>query len=394
MGARADRHPTVTLHRSTPPPPVSFEATVTMSTPVLPTARPGILEIAPYVGGEAEGSIRLASNEGALGPSPKAMDAYARAAASLHRYPDGGSHALREALARRFGLDAARIVCGSGSDELISLLCRAYAGPGDEVLYSAHGFLMYPISAKTVGATPVAAPETGLRSDVDALLSRVTPRTKILFIANPNNPTGSFLTGEELARLHAGLPPQVLLVIDAAYAEYVTRNDYSAGIELVERFPNVVMTRTFSKIFALGSLRLGWAYCGTEVADVLNRVRGPFNVSGAAQAAGVAALEDTDFLARSREHNEACRERFAERLKTLGLTVHPSIANFLLVSFRGQAPGRDDAEAARLFLKARGILVRQMHAYGLADCLRITIGTDAEMDAVAAAVEAFLAAAS
>ena len=272
-----------------------------------PAPRPGILDIAPYVGGEHAGHIRLASNEGALGPSPRAMEAYQRVAGELHRYPDGGSKDLRNAIAKRFGLDAERIVCGAGSDELISLLIRAYAGPGDEVLYPEHGFLMYPIGAKSVGATPVKAPETNLTTDVDHLLAHVTPRTKLVFVANPNNPTGTYITAEEMARLHAGLPSNVVLVIDAAYAEYMNSNDYSAGQELVDRHPNVVMTRTFSKIFALGSLRLGWAYCPAGIADVLNRVRGPFNVSAAAQAAGVAAVEDAEFLERSRTHNEQWR---------------------------------------------------------------------------------------
>ncbi len=362
-----------------------------MSTLTAPVPRPGIMDIAPYIGGEAAGTIRLASNEGALGPSPKAMEAYARVAGTIHRYPDGGSTELREALAKRFNLDAGRIVCGAGSDELIGLLVRSYAGPGDEVLYSQHGFLMYPIAAKSVGATPVTAPERGLKTDVDAMLARVTPRTKIVFVANPNNPTGSYLTGEELARLHAGLPANTLLVIDSAYAEFATQGDYSSGVELVEKHANVVMTRTFSKIFALGSLRLGWSYSSAVVADVLNRVRGPFNVSGAAQAAGVAALEDVEFLERARAHNETCREWFVGEAKALGLTVHPSIANFVLVSFKDQKPGKNDAEAARLFLKDRGILVRQMNAYGLPDCLRVTIGTEAEMRAVADALKDFLA---
>lgn len=353
--------------------------------------RPGILDIAAYVGGDHQGSIRLASNEGALGPSPRAIEALRRHADAMHRYPDGGSAELRRALGRRFNLDAERIVCGSGSDELLSLLVRAYAGPGDEVLYSQHGFLMYPISAKTVGATPVAAPETNLRTDVDAMLAHVTPRTKVVFVANPNNPTGSYLTAAELARLHAGLPESALLVIDAAYAEYVTQPDYSDGSELAERFPNAVMTRTFSKIFALGSLRLGWAYCPAAVADVLNRLRGPFNVSGAGQAAGVAALEDVEFLDRSRALNEENRKRFAERLRALGLKVHPSVGNFVLVSFADLPEGRNDAEAARLHLKARGILVRQMGSYGLPDCLRITIGLRDQMDAVADALADFIA---
>ncbi|WP_029006973.1 histidinol-phosphate transaminase [Azospirillum halopraeferens] len=355
-----------------------------------PTPRPGILDIAPYVGGEAAGTVRLASNEGALGPSPRAVEAYRRMAGEIHRYPDGGSRALRDAIAARFDLDAARLVCGSGSDELIGLLVRAYAGPGDEVLYSEHGFLMYPIAAKSVGATPVTAPERGLKTDVDAMLARVTPRTRIVFIANPNNPTGSYLSADELGRLHAGLPSGTLLVVDAAYAEYVSRNDYASGRELVDRFDNVVMTRTFSKIFALGSLRLGWAYAPAAVADVLNRVRGPFNVSGAAQAAGVAALEDAEFLERSRVHNETWRSWFADAVTALGLTAHPSIGNFLLVDFKGQSAGKDDAEAARLFLKERGILVRQMQAYGLPSCLRVSIGTEAEMRKVAAALKDFL----
>ncbi|AWK88910.1 histidinol-phosphate transaminase [Azospirillum thermophilum] len=355
-----------------------------------PVPRPGILDIAAYVGGEHHGTIRLASNEGALGPSPRAMEAYAQAAATLHRYPDGASAALREAIARRFGLDAGRIVCGAGSDEIISLLIRAYAGPGDEVLYSQYGFLMYPIGARSVGATPVTAPETDLTADVESLLSRVTPRTKLVFLANPNNPTGTYLPTSEIERLHAGLPPHVLLVIDAAYAEYMNRNDYTAGAELVERFPNVVMTRTFSKIFALGSLRIGWAYCPAAVADVLNRVRGPFNVSTAAHVAGIAAVEDTEFLERSRQHNEQWREWFTRQVRGLGLTVHPSVTNFVLVDFQGQKPGKDDAEAARQFLKGRSILVRQMPSYGLPSCLRVTIGTEAEMRAVVDALKAFL----
>jgi histidinol-phosphate aminotransferase len=275
---------------------------------------------------------------------------------------------------------------------LIGLLVRAYAGPGDEVLYSQYGFLMYPIAAKSVGATPVVAPEKGLTADVDALLARVTPRTKLVFLANPNNPTGTYLPTGEVARLHAGLPPNVVLVIDAAYAEYTAHNDYSDGTELVERHSNVVVTRTFSKIFALSSLRLGWVYCPAGIADVLNRIRGPFNVSAAAQAAGVAALEDIAFLDRSRAHNDRWRGWFADEVSKLGLTVHPSVTNFVLVDFKDQMPGKNDAEAARLFLKERGILVRQMPSYGLPSCLRVTIGTEAEMHAVVQALGDFLAA--
>src|ERR1700736_186217 len=300
-----------------------------------PTPRPGILDISPYVGGEAkivgvDRPIRLASNDGASGPSAKAVAAYRALAGKIHRYPDGNAEELRQALGRRHGLDPARIVCGAGSDELINLLLRSYAGPGDEVLYSRHGFLMYSIGAQTVGATPVAAPERALTTDVDALLERVTERTRIVFIANPNNPTGTYLGAAEMARLHDGLPPSVVLAIDAAYAEFVNRNDYEAGVALVDRADNVVMLRTFSKIYALGGLRLGWAYCPPAIADVLNRMRGPFNVAAPALAAGVAAVEDVAAIERARAHNERWLGWFSERLAALGIPLTPSVGDFLL----------------------------------------------------------------
>jgi histidinol-phosphate aminotransferase len=360
----------------------------------LPTPRSGILDIAPYIGGEAkipgiERPIRLASNESAFGPSLRAMEAYRAAAADIHRYPDGGSHDLRAALARHHGLDATRIVCGAGSDELLGLLVKAYAGPGDEVLYSRHGFLMYPIAALAAGAIPVQAPERELTFDVDAVLARVTPRTRLVFIANPNNPTGTYIPREEMRRLQAGLPSSVLLVIDAAYSEYVMRNDYEPGIELVEESSNVVMARTFSKIYALGGLRLGWSYSSAAVADVLNRVRNPFNVNSAAQAAGVAALEDIASTERARVHNDIWRPWFERELRDLGLEVTPGVANFVLV--RCPPPPRD-SDAAFAFLQARGIITRKVAGYGLPGHLRITIGLEEEMRAVAAAFGEFLAA--
>jgi histidinol-phosphate aminotransferase len=358
-----------------------------------PTPRPGILDIAPYVGGEAtiagiERPIRLASNESALGPSPKAIAAYRALAGEIHRYPEGSSEVLREAIGRRHGLDPARIVCGAGSDELIALLLRCYAGPGDEVLYSRHGFLMYPIGALSVGATPVAAPERELTADVDSLLAHVTPRTRLVFIANPNNPTGTYLSAGELARLHAGLPSSVVLAIDAAYAEFVNRNDYQAGAALVDHADNVVMLRTFSKIYALAGLRLGWGYFPPAIADVLNRVRGPFNVSTPALAAGVAAVGDTDAFARARAHNDRWQPWFSDRLAALGLPLTPSVGNFVLPRFPDE-PGRD-AQAAFAFLQSRGILTRQMGGYGLPQYLRITIGTGQEMEKVAAALGEFM----
>ncbi len=365
-----------------------------MTTLIAPVPRPGILGIAPYVGGESKAAgverpIRLASNESALGPSPKAIAAYRALADEIHRYPDGGAAQLRAALGRHHGLDPERIVCGAGSDELIGLILRAYAGPGDEMLYSRHGFLMYPIGAQSVGATPVAVPERELTADVEGFLARVTEKTRIVFIANPNNPTGTYLSADELARLHAGLPPHVVLAIDAAYAEFVSRNDYEPGIGLVNRADNVVMLRTFSKVYALAGLRLGWAYCPPQVADVLNRIRGPFNASAPALAAGLAAIEDVGALARARAHNERWLPWLSERLAALGLELTPSVGNFVLPRFPDDP--RHNADAALAFLQSRGILVRQMGGYGLPAHLRITIGTGEEMEIVAAALAEFMA---
>ncbi len=358
------------------------------------TPRPGIMEIAPYVGGEAaipgkNRVIRLASNENPLGPSPLAAAAYVRLEKELHRYPDGSARVLREAIARTEDLDPARIVCGAGSDELIALLVRGYAGPGDQVLHSEHGFLMYSIAARTAGADPIAAAERDLTADVDALLERVSEKTRLLFLANPNNPTGSYLTEAELRALRDGLPEAALLVVDAAYAEYATQDDYCSAMDLVAEFDNLVVTRTFSKIHGLAALRLGWAYCPPAVAEVLNRLRGPFNVSQAAQAAGVAAVGDRQHVKRSRAHNARWLAWTIERLSVVGFDPRPSAGNFLLVRF-AEEPGRS-AEAARAHLKKHGILVRAMGGYGLPDCLRITIGTESETRAMVQALEDFAA---
>ncbi|HEV2188021.1 MAG TPA: histidinol-phosphate transaminase [Stellaceae bacterium] len=365
-----------------------------MAEPTSPVPGPGILDIAPYVGGDAkldgvERPIRLASNESALGPSPKAVAAYRALAGEIHRYPDGSSDELRRALGARYNLDPAQIVCGAGSDELIGLLLRAYAGPDTEVLYSRHGFLMYPIGAMAVGATPVAVPEHDLTADVDAILARVTKKTRIVFIANPNNPTGTYLSANDMARLHAGLPGNVLLVVDAAYAEFVNRNDYEPGTKLVDNADNVVMLRTFSKIFALAGLRLGWGYFPPGIADVINRVRGPFNVSAAALAAGVAALEDTEALAKARAHNDRWQPWLNEKLAALGLHPTPSVGNFVLPCFPDD--GRHHADAAFRFLQGKGILTRKMGGYGLPDRIRITVGTGEENEKVAAALAEFMA---
>lgn len=354
------------------------------------TPRPGILDIEPYVGGESaipgvERIIKLASNESALGPSPAAVAALRAAAGDIHRYPDGGCVALRRALGELHRLDAARIVCGAGSDELLGLLCRAYAGPGDEVIHTRHGFLMYPIAATAAGATPRSVAETRLTADVGAILEGVNANTRIVFLANPNNPTGTYIPAGELARLRAGLRDDILLVIDAAYAEYIDRCDYTSGFELVDAGANVVVTRTFSKIYGLGGLRLGWAYCPPAIADVLNRSRNPFNVSTPAQTAGVAALADQDFVARSQTHNARWRLWLSGQLRDLSLDVADSFANFVLARFSEPKA----ADAADAFLKSRGIIVRRMASYLLPEALRITIGRDDELAAVVDALKAF-----
>ncbi len=347
--------------------------------PIIPKS--GILDIKPYeigiskIAGMAE-VCKLSSNESSLGASPRAVAAYQAAAAKLHRYPDGAATDLRLAIAAHYGLAADRIICGNGSDELLHLLCQAYLGPGDEMVYSAHGFSIYPIATLAAGARPVAAPERNHTAQADALLACVTPATRIVFLANPNNPTGTYVTAAEVRRLRAGLRGDILLVLDAAYAEFVRRNDYEAGIEMVSTHDNVVMTRTFSKIYGLAALRLGWAYCPAHVIDVLNRVRGPFNVSLPAQEAGIAALQDTAFTESVAAHTEKWRGWLAEELQKIGLFSDPGVANFLLITFPVDAG--HTAAAADAYLNRNGLIVRRMEGYGLPQCLRLTVGTERE----------------
>jgi histidinol-phosphate aminotransferase len=354
--------------------------------------RPGIMKIAPYVPGKdsvdgKEPIAKLSSNESALGPSPKTMAAYAKGAKELHRYPDGGSEKLRAAIGRHYGLDPARIVCGAGSDELLNLLVRCYCGPGDELLYSQFGFLMYPINAQGAGATPVAAPEKDYRADVDALLAKVSDKTRAVILANPNNPTGSYLTRDDLSRLHAGLPKNVLLVIDAAYAEYVSRNDYESGIELVDKADNIVMTRTFSKIYGMGGMRLGWMYGPPAIVDAINRLRQPFNVNLPAQLAGIAALEDVAHTDASRTNNDIWLPWLAAELAKLGLEPLPSVANFITVGFGS----KERAQAANDWMMKDGLIPRMVAAYGMPEFLRITIGTETEVKLVQASLARFVA---
>jgi histidinol-phosphate aminotransferase len=356
--------------------------------------KPGILEIAPYVGGRASvpgavAPIKLSSNEGALGPSPKALEAYAAAAQNLSLYPEGSAEILRQAVAGAYGLDPERLVCGNGSDELLTLLANAYLRPGDEVLYSAHAFLVYRIATLANSAVPVSVPETERRVDVDAMLAHVTPRTRLVYLANPNNPTGTYLTAGEVARLHAGLSPETLLVLDAAYSEFVRRNDYDAGIALAQKSSNVVMTRTFSKVYGLAGLRIGWAFCPPAVVDVLSRIRMPFNVSIPAQCAGVAALSDRDHLERAVAHNEHWRAWLTDQIRAAGLLVDDSVCNFLLIRF--PATKGKTAAAADRFLCERGLILRGVAAYGLPDCLRLTVGPAEANRKVAAALAEFMA---
>jgi histidinol-phosphate aminotransferase len=356
--------------------------------------KPGVLDIAPYIGGRAHAPgvpppiYKLSSNESALGPSPKAIEAYEEASRALEMYPEGSAKILREAIGEVHGLNPEHIVCGNGSDELLTLLAHAYLHPGDEVLFTEHGFLVYRIAALANSATPVVVPEKNLRADVDAMLAHVTLKTKMVYIANPNNPTGSYLSGEELRRLHAGLPPTALLVIDAAYAEYVRRNDYDSGIEMVSQFHNVVMTRTFSKIYGLAGLRVGWVSCPAHVADVLNRIRGPFNVNIPAQRAAAAALLDRKHVEEAVAHNDKWKSWLTEHIRKTGLRVDDSVGNFILIHFPAKPP--HTAKEADEFLVSRGLILRGVGNYGLPNCLRLTIAAEEPNRKVAAALADFM----
>jgi histidinol-phosphate aminotransferase len=357
----------------------------------LPSPRPEILTIHPYVGGEStlpgvNRTIKLSSNEGTFGVPPGAQAAIRAAAADVFRYPDGGADALREAIGQRWGLDPARIVCGAGSDDLLYQFCLTYGGPGREIVMSEHGFAIFFIAGTYAGSRVVKAPETNLAVDVDAMLAAVGPATRVVFVANPNNPTGSMLPASELARLRAGLREDILLVIDAAYAEYASRPDYDPGIALVDAAPNTVMTRTFSKVFGLGGMRIGWCYAPPAVVDTLNRVRSPFNVSVAAQAAAIAALREPGWVEKVVAHNEEWRPKLAAGIESAGIKAWPSEGNFVLADFGTTAV----ADAADAFLRAQGVIVRKVGGYGLPHCLRVTVGTAEEIGIVVDGLTAFM----
>ncbi|MCB1512283.1 MAG: histidinol-phosphate transaminase [Hyphomicrobiaceae bacterium] len=359
----------------------------------IPLPRPGVLDIAAYVPGRSKAVPgvklhKLSSNESPLGPSGKAKEAYLAAARKLEDYPDGASSELREAIGAVHGLNPANILCGNGSDDILSLIAHTYLKDGDEAVFSEHAFLVYRIDTLASGGTPVVVPEKNFTVDVDAMLAHVNDRTRIVFLANPNNPTGTYLPFEEVRRLHAGLPENVLLVLDAAYAEYVRRNDYEAGLELVSSSRNVIMTRTFSKIFGLAALRVGWCYGPAHVIDALNRVRGPFNVNAAALAAATAAIRDRDHIETSIAHNEEWLNWTSEALRELGLEVTPSVGNFILIHFPDEDGKR--ASDADTFLVNRGYVLRQVAAYGLPGALRMTIGSEEANRGVVEALKEFL----
>src|SRR3954468_2585307 len=360
-----------------------------------PVPNPGILDIAPYTPGKSpvpepgRKVFKLSANETPFGPSPKAIEAYQAAASHLEDYPEGTSQGLREAIGRPFGLDPDRSICGAGSDEILNLLAHTYLSKGDEAISTAHGFLVYPIATMANGAINVVAPETDLTADVDAILQRVTPRTKLVWLANPNNPTGTYLPFDEVKRLRAGLPPHVVLVLDAAYSDYVSRNDYERGIELVSTTDNTVMTHTFSKIHGLAALRVGWMFGPAHIVDAVNRIRGPFNVSTPAMRAAVAAIEDTAHLEMSKAHTDHWRNRLTEESGKLGLKVTPSVANFILIHFpldKGKTAADADA-----FLTARGLVLRALSNYRLPHALRMTIGTEEANRLVVEALRDFVA---
>ena len=352
------------------------------------TPQPGIMEIALYQGGASHldgvsNVLKLSSNENPLGPSDAAKEAAIRASHDLHRYPSTDHGPLRQAIADVWGVDPARIFCGVGSGEVLKLLAEAYAGPGDEVVFTEHGFSMYPIYAHACGATPVVVPENERIVDVDAILAACTPKTRLVFIANPANPTGTMIGQAEVTRLAEGLPPQSLLVLDGAYAEFV--DGFDAGKALVEARENVVMSRTFSKIYGLGGMRVGWGYGPQAVIDVLNRIRGPFNLSAPALAAAEAAVRDTAHTEKCRIENAKWRDWLANALAELGVPSDTSTANFILARFSDEA----EADACDDHLRSAGIIVRKVAGYGLPHCLRITVGDESACRRAAHAVAQF-----
>lgn len=358
-----------------------------------PRPNPDILKISPYVQGKSaipgkSEPIKLSSNESSFGPSPKAIAAYEALSSSLYRYPDGSQEQLREAIAGVYSLDSNKIICGNGSDELLDLIARIYLQPGDEVILSTNHFVMCSLYATIQGAEVVLAEEEGYKTLVDDLLSKVTDQTKMITLANPNNPTGTYLSVDEIRKIHTNIPPEVLLIIDGAYAEYVMYEDYESGTALVEENENVIVTRTFSKIFGLSALRVGWAYCPLSIIDVLQRIRSPFNVNNAAMTAAIAAVQDQPYLEKVRQHTHDWLRKIETEIGGLGITVVPSAANFYLLDFSDC--GDKTAQAAGAYLEQSGIIPRPVGSGG-ANVIRITVGLDEENEAVITCLREFMA---
>lgn len=356
--------------------------------------KPGVMDIDIYVPGKSAAPAgvklhKLSSNETPLGASPAAQQAIAGIASKMELYPDGSASELKQAIADMHGLNTENLVCGNGSDELLSLIGSTYLQPGNEVIFTEHGFLMYRIVALSNSAVPVSVKESRERADVDAILAAVTDKTRLVFLANPNNPTGTYLPIDEVRRLHAGLPGNVLLVLDAAYAEYVRRNDYESGMELAASADNVIVTRTFSKIHGLAALRVGWAFASRQIIETLERVRGPFNVNAMAIAAGAAAMRDRAHVDRSIAHNDKWLAWLTGELEQLGLRVTPSVGNFILVHFPDDEPGKS-ASKADAFLTRRGLVLRAVGGYGFPNALRMTVGLEDSNRAVVGELKEFL----
>ena len=359
-----------------------------------PLPKPWVMAIAPYVPGrsttdDGRAVAKLSSNENPLGTSEAARAAFSAHAGDLERYPDAGAGALRAALAEKYGLDPARIIYGTGSDEVLHLAAGAFAGPGDAVIHVRYGFSVYEIATRRVGATPIVVDDHDYATDVDAILAAVTPETTLVFVANPNNPTGTHIGREAIARLHTGLRPDIMLVIDQAYAEYLDPEDDDGGLDLARVHANVMITRTFSKIYGLAAERIGWGYGSPEAVDAMHRIRAPFNITTAGQRAAIAALQDDAFVARSKAHNATWRTWLSTellRLGNYGLRVVPSKANFILVDFLGPV----SAETAYHALMSHGYITRWLPGQGLPNSLRISIGTEAQMRGLAAALQAIV----
>ena len=360
---------------------------------MIPQPRPCVLELPEYVPGDRElkgiaEPIKLSSNESTLGPSPQALKAYADAETQLHRYPDPDQNELRDALAEHFGLAVNQLICGNGSAELIQILIHAYVGEGDEVLLSEYGFPLYRIFAISQGASVTLSSEVDCVTSVDSLLECVTPKTKLVAIANPNNPTGTYLSGSEVRRLHANLPEHVLLLLDEAYAEYVTAEDFESGLKWADETENVVVARTFSKLYGLAALRIGWMLAPQRVFQTMQRFRITFNTNGPALATAVAALHDVEYTKEVQQHNHLWRKRMTEELEAQGLNVIPSMANFLLIQFLDEP--KSNSEAAANALKCNGIIPRPVSAGSPPNCIRITIGKSEENQAVLHTLKQFM----